>query len=118
MAACPSCGRENEAGARFCSACGTALAVEAPREVRKTVTILFCDMTGSTALGERLDPEATRRLMARYFESAREILERHGATVEKFIGDAVMAVFGIPAVHEDDALRAARAALDLRREVG
>ena len=76
MAACPSCGRENEAGARFCSACGTALAVEAPREVRKTVTILFCDMTGSTALGERLDPEATRRLMARYFESAREILEQ------------------------------------------
>src|SRR3954462_13845921 len=118
MAACPTCGKENEAGARFCSACGTQLAVEAPREVRKTVTVLFCDVAGSTAMGERLDPETTRRLMARYFESAREILERHGATVEKFIGDAVMAVFGIPQVHEDDALRAARAALELRNAVG
>ena len=86
--------------------------------VRKTVTILFADITGSTALGERLDPEALRRIMSNYFELARTTLERHGATVEKFIGDAVMAVFGIPAVHEDDALRAARAALDLRREVG
>src|SRR4051812_23041194 len=117
MAACPSCGKENEAGARFCSACGTQLAVVAPREVRKTVTLLFCDVAGSTAMGERLDPETMRRLMARYFESAREILERHGATVEKFIGDAVMAVFGIPQVHEDDALRAARAAVELRDAV-
>src|SRR3954466_15216302 len=114
MAACPSCGKENEAGARFCSACGTQLAVVAPREVRKTVTLLFCDVAGSTAMGERLDPETMRRLMARYFESAREILERHGATVEKFIGDAVMAVFRIPQVHEDDALRAARAAVEMR----
>src|SRR5262245_47346624 len=117
MAACPTCGKTNESGARFCSACGTALAAEAPREVRKTVTVLFCDVAGSTALGERLDPEATRRLMSRYFESARAILERHGASVEKFIGDAVMAVFGIPHVHEDDALRAARAALELRDTV-
>ena len=117
MAACPSCGRKNDADARFCSACGTALVVEAQREVRKTVTVLFCDVAGSTALGERLDPEATRRLMSRYFDSAREILERHGASVEKFIGDAVMAVFGIPQVHEDDALRAARAALELRDSV-
>src|SRR5262245_54513437 len=117
MAACPSCGKDNEAGSRFCSACGTPLSFEAPREVRKTVTVLFCDVTGSTALGERLDPEATRRLMARYFETARGILERHGASVEKFIGDAVMAVFGIPQVHEDDALRAARAAAELRAAV-
>src|SRR5438034_9088935 len=85
--------------------------------VRKTVTVLFADVTGSTAIGESLDPEALRRVMTRYFEVSRVTLERYGATVEKFIGDAVMAVFGIPAVHEDDALRAARAALELRREV-
>jgi class 3 adenylate cyclase/tetratricopeptide (TPR) repeat protein len=86
--------------------------------VRKTVTVLFADITGSTGIGERLDPEALRRLMTRYFEVSRETLERHGATVEKFIGDAVMAVFGVPTVHEDDALRAARAAIDLREAVG
>jgi class 3 adenylate cyclase/tetratricopeptide (TPR) repeat protein len=84
------------------------------RELRKVVTILFCDVTGSTALGERLDAESLRGLMERYFAVAREVLERHGGTVEKFIGDAVMAVFGIPVVHEDDALRAARAADELR----
>jgi len=85
--------------------------------VRKTVTVLFCDVAGSTALGERLDPEVTRKLMGRYFESARSALERHGGRVEKFIGDAVMAVFGVPQVHEDDAWRAARAALELRESV-
>src|SRR5438876_11444666 len=85
--------------------------------VRKTVTVLFADVTGSTAIGERLDPEALRRVMTRYFEVSRATLERHGPTVEKFIGDAVMAVFGVPVVHEDDSLRAARAALELRREV-
>ena len=84
---------------------------------RKTVTVLFADVTGSTELGEQLDPEVLRRVMTRYFETSRTVLERHGATVEKFIGDAVMAVFGVPTVHEDDALRAARAALDLRRDV-
>ena len=77
---------------------------------RKTVTVLFCDVTGSTELGERLDPETLRSVMLRYFDAAREVLERHGGTVEKFIGDAVMAIFGVPAVHEDDALRAIRAA--------
>ena len=81
--------------------------------MRKTVTILFADVTGSTALGERLDPEAVRRVMGRWFESARNVLERHGGTVEKFVGDAVMAVFGIPTLHEDDALRAVRAAAEL-----
>jgi class 3 adenylate cyclase/tetratricopeptide (TPR) repeat protein len=78
------------------------------------VTVLFCDVTGSTALGERLDPESLRGVMARYFDVARLIVERHGGSVEKFIGDAVMAVFGIPVLHEDDALRAVRAAAELR----
>jgi class 3 adenylate cyclase/tetratricopeptide (TPR) repeat protein len=116
---CSSCGAENPTGFRFCGSCGAALA-EAPsaREVRKTVTILFCDVTGSTALGERLDSESLRRVMERYFTLARSVLERHGGTVEKFIGDAVMAVFGIPVVHEDDALRAARAAHELREGLG
>ena len=78
------------------------------------MTVLFCDVTGSTARAERLDPEATRALMARYFDTARAAIERHGGTVEKFIGDAVMAVFGVPQLHEDDALRAVRAAIELR----
>jgi class 3 adenylate cyclase/tetratricopeptide (TPR) repeat protein len=94
--------------------CGAALAAEPARESRKTVTVLFCDVTGSTALGERIDPESLRNVMARYFETAKEAIERHGGTVEKFIGDAVMAVFGVPVIHEDDALRAVRAAADLR----
>jgi class 3 adenylate cyclase/tetratricopeptide (TPR) repeat protein len=83
-------------------------------EQRKTVTVLFCDLTGSTALGETLDPERLRTLLARYFERMQGIVERHGGTVEKFIGDAVMAVFGVPLLHEDDALRAVRAAVEMR----
>jgi class 3 adenylate cyclase/tetratricopeptide (TPR) repeat protein len=84
------------------------------REQRKTVTVLFCDVTGSTALGESVDPEAVRALLARYFERMKAIVERHGGTLEKFIGDAVMAVFGVPVVHEDDALRSVRAAAEMR----
>jgi class 3 adenylate cyclase/tetratricopeptide (TPR) repeat protein len=85
--------------------------------MRKTVTVVFCDVTGSTAMGEQLDPESTRRVMARFYDAMRAAIERHGGTVEKFIGDAVMAVFGIPVVHEDDALRAVRAAADMRTEL-
>ncbi len=83
-------------------------------EQRKTVTVLFCDLAGSTALGETVDPERLRALLARYFERMKDIVERHGGSVEKFIGDAVMAVFGVPVVHEDDALRAVRAAAEMR----
>ena len=115
LSVCPQCGQENPTGFRLCGMCGASLtAAEPTREVRKTVTIVFADVAGSTALGERLDPEATRRVMGRYFDEMRKALERHGGTVEKFIGDAVMAVFGIPQVREDDALRAVRAAADMR----
>src|ERR671935_2516740 len=117
MAKCPSCGHEYGAGARFCESCGARLDVEEPREVRKVVTVLFCDVTGSTALGEQLDSESLRRVMERYFAVARDVVESHGGAVEKFIGDAVMAVFGVPTMHEDDALRAARAAVELRDAV-
>jgi class 3 adenylate cyclase/tetratricopeptide (TPR) repeat protein len=111
MLACPTCGAENAATAKFCSECGARLAASAPaREVRKTVTVVFCDVTGSTTLGEQLDPEALRHVIGRYFDAMREVIEAHGGTVEKFIGDAVMAVFGVPTLHEDDALRAVRAA--------
>jgi class 3 adenylate cyclase len=118
VARCGSCGQENPDGFRFCGACGAELTGGAPaREQRKTVTVLFCDVTGSTALGEQLDPESLRRTMGRYFEEIRRIVERHGGLVEKFIGDAVMAVFGIPLAHEDDALRAVRAAGEIRERM-
>jgi class 3 adenylate cyclase len=112
---CPSCDRENPVGFQFCGFCRSPLvAREIATEVRKTVTVVFCDVTGSTSLGEKLDPESLRRVMSRYFEEMKTVLERHGGSVEKFIGDAVMAVFGIPSVHEDDALRAVRAAAEMR----
>jgi class 3 adenylate cyclase/tetratricopeptide (TPR) repeat protein len=112
---CPSCGRENPADSRFCNACGVELAPAGDtREYRKVVTVLFCDVVGSTALGESTDPEALRALLGRYFDQMKAIVERHGGTVEKFIGDAVMAVFGVPQLHEDDALRAVRAAVEMR----
>ena len=115
MPICPSCGQENPDGFRFCGNCGAELIEPKPaREGRKTVTIVFSDLADSTALGERLDPEATRRLMRRYYDAMAAAVERHGGTVEKYIGDAVMAVFGIPTLHEDDALRAVRAAADMR----
>jgi class 3 adenylate cyclase/tetratricopeptide (TPR) repeat protein len=112
---CSSCGTDNVTGSRFCRSCGTALPSQpAGREARKVVTVLFSDLSGSTALGHQLDPEVVRQLMARYFESVSEVVSRFGGTTEKFIGDAVMAVFGVPQVHEDDALRAVQAAATMR----
>jgi class 3 adenylate cyclase len=117
---CSNCGEWASEEARFCSACGAELASgpEPHQERRKVVTVVFCDLSGSTSLGERLDPESVRRMLTRYFDAMREALERHGGTVEKFIGDAVMAVFGVPAVREDDALRAIRAAADMQTVLG
>jgi class 3 adenylate cyclase len=118
MVICARCGAESPEGFRFCPGCGAALEpAEPPRQARKVVTALFCDVTGSTALGEELDPEVLRGVLNRYFEVIRVVIERHGGTVEKFIGDAVMAVFGIPRLHEDDALRAVRAAAEIRERL-
>jgi class 3 adenylate cyclase len=115
MRVCPSCGRENADDARFCSQCATALEAAAPaREERKVVTCLFCDLVGFTARAESMDPEDVRRLLQPYHTRVRSELERFGGTVEKFIGDAVMAVFGAPVAHEDDPERAVRAALAIR----
>jgi class 3 adenylate cyclase/tetratricopeptide (TPR) repeat protein len=116
MQMCPSCGEENPDRFRLCGFCGTQLAVEQPaRDTRKTVTVVFCDLKGSTSLGERLDTESLREVLAHYFARMKQVLERHGGTVEKYIGDAIMAVFGLPRAHEDDALRAVRAAEEMRR---
>jgi class 3 adenylate cyclase len=141
MTACRACGAANADGARFCSSCGAALATEpqtcavcraelqadarfcarcgAPVErsdesERRLVTALFCDVAGSTPLGERLDPEDLKDVLGAYALAMRDEIEAEGGTVEKFIGDAVMAVFGVPAAHEDDAARALRAALRMR----
>src|SRR5688500_5481091 len=98
--------------------CGTPLAPPGPgREERKVVTVLFCDLVGSTAQAERMDPEDVRALLSRYHEQVRGELERHGGTVEKFIGDAVMALFGAPVAHEDDPERAVRAGLAIREAI-
>jgi class 3 adenylate cyclase/tetratricopeptide (TPR) repeat protein len=115
MKTCPTCGRENPDDARFCSNCGTPLAgAPPPREERKVVTVVFCDLVGSTARAERMDPEDVRAFLSGFHDRVRTELERHGGTVEKFIGDAVVALFGAPAVHEDDPGRAVRAALAVR----
>jgi class 3 adenylate cyclase len=115
MVACGGCGRFWPDTARFCSVCGSPLAagLSFDGRARKTVTVVFADVVGWTELGERLDPETVRQIMARYFHTLGRVLQRHGGTVEKFVGDAVMAVFGIPVVHEDDALRATRAAIEM-----
>ncbi|TMB83856.1 MAG: hypothetical protein E6J39_05570, partial [Chloroflexi bacterium] len=138
-ATCPVCGTVNPAGAKFCGECGSSLAAagevaltrsataEAPtvsgngRQLsasgpvaeRRLVSVLFVDLVGFTAASEQRDAEDTRELLSRYFELAREIVDRHGGVIEKFIGDAVMAVWGTPTAHEDDAVRAVRSALQI-----
>jgi len=131
---CPNCGEENRSGARFCGNCGQTLpggeaegagsGVAAPRPAagqvvneRRLVSVLFADIVGFTPLAEAQDPEAVRELLERYFATARTVIERHGGTVEKFIGDAVMAVWGTPVAREDDAERAVRAALELLPQI-
>ena len=116
MNICPSCGHGNQAGAKFCSECGAALVAAEPlaREERKVVTVLFADLVGFTSRAEQMDPEDVRALLSPYYARLRSELERFGGTVEKFIGDAVMALFGAPAAHEDDPERAVRAALAIR----
>lgn len=120
MLICPNCQEENPAKFRLCGYCGTALsAAAAPpalpaREVRKTVTLLFSDLKDSTALGERIDTEALHEVKERYFSAMAAQITRHGGKIEKYIGDAIMAVFGLPHAHEDDALRAVRAVLGMR----
>jgi class 3 adenylate cyclase/tetratricopeptide (TPR) repeat protein len=116
---CAHCGRENADDSRFCSGCGASLAAPAPaqREERKVVTILFADLVGFTSQAEQLDPEDVRATLSPYYAQLREELERHGGTVEKFIGDAVMAVFGAPVAHEDDPERAVRAAFAIREAI-
>lgn len=112
---CPSCGTEIITGARFCSFCGASqVDARIGGTARRIVTILFSDLTDFTGLAERLDPEPLRGVMSRYFEEMRRVVNRHGGAVEKFIGDAVMAVFGVPVVREDDALRAVRAAIEMQ----
>lgn len=118
MQKCPGCGEENPPKFRLCGYCGTPL-VAAPaalptREVRKTVTIVFCDLKGSTALAERLDAEAMHEVKERYFAAMAAEITRHGGKIEKYVGDAIMAVFGLPRAHEDDALRAVRAAIGMQ----
>lgn len=118
MLKCPGCGEDNPPKFRLCGYCGTALAAAATplpaREVRKTVTIVFSDLKGSTALGEHLDPEALHEVKERYFGAMAAEITRHGGKIEKYIGDAIMAVFGLPRSREDDALRAVRAAMGMQ----
>ena len=116
---CPVCGQENPAGFKFCGACGAELdaAVAPGREERKVITVLFADLVGFTSRAEKLDPEDVRALLSPYYARLRHELERHGGTVEKFIGDAVVALFGAPVAHEDDPERAVRAAIAIREAI-
>ncbi len=122
---CAQCGAPVVAGARFCLECGTPLTgaggptvvTPVPVSERRLVSVLFADLVGFTPLSEHRDPEEVRELLSQYFERCRTLIERYGGTVEKFIGDAVMAVWGTPVAREDDAERAVRAALSLTQAV-
>src|SRR4026209_1032199 len=115
MVACPVCGRENAAEARFCNFCGSALApVAATRKERKVATALFADVVGSTSLAEREDPELVQSLVGRTFDRFSQEITRYEGLLEKFMGDGVLAVFGVPRAHEDDAERADSAALEMQ----
>src|SRR6476620_1639807 len=114
---CPNCGQDNPADARFCFSCGRAFEEARPREERKVVTVLFADLVGFTSRAEQMDPEDVRALLAPYHQRLRSELERFGGTVEKFIGDAVVALFGAPVAHEDDPERAVRAAFAVCRAI-
>jgi hypothetical protein len=116
VSVCPSCGHEHQAGAKFCDECGAAVVKPGPaaEAERKVVTVLFADLVGFTSQAEQLDPEDVRAVLSPYYARLRGELERFGGTVEKFIGDAVMALFGAPVGHEDDPERAVRAALAIR----
>jgi class 3 adenylate cyclase len=114
VATCSACGEENSERARFCQACGTGLQAAHTDESRRTVTVIFSDVVGSTALAEQLDTETFSMVMGLYFEQMSGVAERHGGTVAKFIGDAIVVVFGVPALHEDDALRAVKTAWEMR----
>ena len=108
MRTCPTCAASNSDGAKFCQECGAALSAPPGETRRRLVTALFCDLVGSTELGERLDVEILRQVLDRYFEAMSSAIQHHGGTVEKFIGDAVVGAFGVPEAHEDDRLRAVR----------
>src|SRR5207245_1607224 len=113
---CPNCGEENPDRFRLCGMCGTKFTADvAPQQVRRMVTVVYSDLKGSTVLGETLDPESLRDALNVYFNEMRAVLESHGGKVEKYIGDAIVAVFGLPHAREDDALRAVRAAADMQR---
>ena len=114
MPVCATCGQDNPEIAKFCLSCGAPLAAREARQERKVVTVLFADLVGFTSRAERLDPEDVRATLGPYAARLRAELERLGGTVEKFVGDAVMALFGAPVAHEDDPERAVRAALAIR----
>ena len=118
MLICSSCGSKNPDGAKFCNECATPFGAPASSgEVRKVISALFCDLVGSTTLGEQHDPEVLRPILGGYFTEMSSAVERHGGRVEKFIGDAVVAVFGLPNAHEDDALRAVRAGIEMQERL-
>jgi len=116
MVVCPSCGQESAPRYRVCGRCGTQLAADRPpEEIRRTVTVVTSDLKGSTALGEKLDPESLREVLTRYFDEMRVVFESHGGSIEKIIGDAIVAVFGLPTRRDDDPLRAVQAAAESMR---